>query len=202
MIRTHLHRPLINRLKYFRIWYKFRRDIRIFQKLCGVHHTAESSSAVCIALRSQTAHWGVKIEIFKGTIRRNPFRGEHICHERKDLKKKNFYLLSLKFWLSSVMHTAESNFSNFVIEYLCEIVTEFENTLACLARWVRIMKKSGGRKSRDTVISSNTVCTDLKKSFRNHLTTEIVLQIHIFWLIISMVLCAVFHYLNKNRLKY
>ena len=31
------------------------------------------------------------------------------------------------------MHTAESNFSNFVIEYLGEIVTEFENTLACLS---------------------------------------------------------------------
>ena len=31
------------------------------------------------------------------------------------------------------MHTAESNFSNFVIEYLSEIETEFENTLACLS---------------------------------------------------------------------
>ena len=31
------------------------------------------------------------------------------------------------------MHTAESNFSNFVIEYLSEIETEFKNTLACLS---------------------------------------------------------------------
>ena len=31
------------------------------------------------------------------------------------------------------MHTAESIFSNFVIEYLGEIETEFENTLACLS---------------------------------------------------------------------
>ena len=30
-------------------------------------------------------------------------------------------------------HTAESNFLNFVIEYLSEIETEFENTLACLS---------------------------------------------------------------------
>ena len=30
------------------------------------------------------------------------------------------------------MHTAESNFSNFVIEYLSEIKTEFENILVCL----------------------------------------------------------------------
>ena len=29
------------------------------------------------------------------------------------------------------MHTAESIFSNFVIEYLGEIETEFENTSAC-----------------------------------------------------------------------
>ena len=31
------------------------------------------------------------------------------------------------------MHTAESNFSNFVIKYLREIKTEFENTLTCLS---------------------------------------------------------------------
>ena len=30
------------------------------------------------------------------------------------------------------MHTAESNFSNFVIKYLGEIEIDFENTLACL----------------------------------------------------------------------
>ena len=35
-------------------------------------------------------------------------------------------LLSLKFWLGGVMHTAELNFSNFVIEYYNE--NEFENT--------------------------------------------------------------------------
>ena len=61
-------------------------------KLRSVHPTEESSSAVCIAPRSQTAQSRVNIEIFeslvafKGTIRRNPFRGEHIYHERKDLK--------------------------------------------------------------------------------------------------------------------
>ena len=31
------------------------------------------------------------------------------------------------------MHTAESNFSNFVMEYLGKIETELENTLACLS---------------------------------------------------------------------
>ena len=41
------------------------------------------------------------------------------------------------------MHTAESNFLNFVIEYLSDIKTKFENTLACLSepRQVQIMKK-------------------------------------------------------------
>ena len=34
-------------------------------KLCGVHPSAESSSAVCITPQSQTAHRGVKIKIFR-----------------------------------------------------------------------------------------------------------------------------------------
>ena len=42
-------------------------------------------------------------------------------------------MLNLKFWLRDVMHTAESNFSNFVIEYLSEIENDFENILACLS---------------------------------------------------------------------
>ena len=32
-----------------------------------------------------------------------------------------------------MLHTAESIFSNFVIQYLGEIETEFENTSACLS---------------------------------------------------------------------
>ena len=35
------------------------------------------------------------------------------------------------------MHTVESNFSNFVIKYLSEIETKFENTLACLIVFIR-----------------------------------------------------------------
>ena len=136
MIRTHLG-PLIIRLKYFRIQFQFRRDIQIFKKLCGVHiiprsqtwrcaahhgdklcgvhPTAESDSAVCIipwsqALRFAT-HRGVKLRglqhtleskctprsqnrnlweslvAFKGTIRKNPFRGKLFYHVRQDLKK-------------------------------------------------------------------------------------------------------------------
>ena len=38
------------------------------------------------------------------------------------------------------MHTAESNFSNFVIENLGEIETEFENTLACLSAFRAVFR--------------------------------------------------------------
>ena len=46
-------RPLIYRLKYFQILFQLRRDIQIFKKFRSVHHTAESSSAVCIPPLSQ-----------------------------------------------------------------------------------------------------------------------------------------------------
>ena len=93
-------------------------EIKISQKApqWDVHRGLESSSAMCITTQSQTVHRRVKIK----TFRRNPFRGEKIYHERKDLKKC-FDLLSLKFWLRGVLHTAESNFLNFVIKYLGEI---------------------------------------------------------------------------------
>ena len=57
------------------------------------------------------------------------------------------------------MHTAESNFSNFVIEYLGKIETEFKNILACLSR-AQMGSNHGinrGRKSRDTL----PLCMDL-----------------------------------------
>ena len=37
--------PLINSLKYLLFQFRFRRDIQIFKKLSGLHHTAESDSA-------------------------------------------------------------------------------------------------------------------------------------------------------------
>ena len=140
MIRTHLG-PVINRLKYFWIRFRFRRDIRILKsstvcippqsqtlqcasprwvRLRGVHPTVESSSTMCITpwsqaqrcashrwvklcgvhhtvesnctLRSQNRNLCESLIPFKGTIRRNSFKGEHIQHERKDLKNK--------FWLA------------------------------------------------------------------------------------------------------
>ena len=85
---------------------------------------------------------------FKGTIRKNPFRGEHY-HEKRDLKYKKYQqFLTLR--CHAHRGLAESNFSNFVFEYLGEIETEFANTLSCLS-WVRIMEKNRGGKSRDTL---------------------------------------------------
>ena len=46
-------RPLIDRVKYFQIRNRFRRDIQIFNKLRSVYPTAESDSVVYIIPRSQ-----------------------------------------------------------------------------------------------------------------------------------------------------
>ena len=96
-------------------------------KLCGMHHTAESNCTP----RIQNRNLCESLVAFKGTIRRNPVRG-HLSWKKK-FEEKNFDLLSLKFWLSGVMHTAGSNFLNFVIEYLGKIEIELENTSACLS---------------------------------------------------------------------
>ena len=38
--------------------------LNFYKKLCGVMHTTESSSSMCILPRSQNAHCRVKIKIF------------------------------------------------------------------------------------------------------------------------------------------
>ena len=111
-------------------------------------HTGESNCT----LRSQNRNLCESLDAFKGTNRRNPFRDEHIYHERKDLKK--FFLFAKPKILSPWCHAHyEIEFSNFVIKYLGKIETEFENTLACLSKaqvgWNH--GKNRGRKSRDTL---------------------------------------------------
>ena len=90
-------------------------------KLRRVHHTAESKCT----LLSQNRNLYESLGAVKRTIRRNPFRGEQFYHVRKDLKKKKILFAKTKIFTLRVMHTAESNFSNFVIKYLGEIETEF-----------------------------------------------------------------------------
>ena len=89
-------RPLKNRLKYFEIWFRFHRDIQIFKKLRGVHHTMMSSSTVCIIPRSQT--------LLCASYREVKLPGVHPTHEVK---------------LRSVMHTAESGDQKFFKTLRC-----------------------------------------------------------------------------------
>ena len=79
--------------------------------LCRVHHTAESSSAVCIPPRSQTAHHRARIKIFESLwLLLKGQSGEII--------------LGVNIIITKEKRTGESKFSNFVIEYLSEIETE------------------------------------------------------------------------------
>ena len=93
-------------------------------RLHCVHPSAESSSAVCIPLRSQAprcaSHCRVRKIIY---IKNSAPRWEHNYHERKDLK--NFFLFAQlkrrnefknmntdifkEVWLRSEMHTLESD---------------------------------------------------------------------------------------------
>ena len=57
---------------------------QISQKLCDVHHTAESNCT----MRSQNGKIFWSLVAFKGTIIRNSFTGKHIYHERRDFKYK------------------------------------------------------------------------------------------------------------------
>ena len=58
-------------------------------KLRSVHHTAYSNSTP----RSQNQYFCESLVAFKGTIRRNPFRGKHIYHDRKDFKKNFIFAM-------------------------------------------------------------------------------------------------------------
>ena len=51
-------------------------------KLRSVHHIAESKCT----LRSQKQKFCWSLVALKGTNRRNPFRSEHLYHERKELR--------------------------------------------------------------------------------------------------------------------
>ena len=116
-----------------------------------MHLTAECDSAVCTILLSQTPHWLCCVHptaesnctpksqnrklclLLKRQSEVNPIIGDHSCHGGKDLKYKKGCSLSLKFWLPGLMHTAESEFSNFMIKYLDKIGIKLENILAWLS---------------------------------------------------------------------
>ena len=131
-------------------------------KLRGVHPSAESSSAVCIPLRSQAprcaSHCRVrKIIYIKNSAvcilpRSHAPRWEHIYHERKDLKifflfaqlkRRNEFKnmntdIFKEVWLRSEMHTLESDST------VCIIPQSQASQCAshCRVKWqVKFLKK-------------------------------------------------------------
>ena len=87
-------------------------------KLRGVHPTLESSFAVCITPRSQTANCGVKIKIFaslwlvlQGQTGEIPL-GVNTYYMKERFEEHFYDLLRLKFWLRGVHHIFWSLWSN------------------------------------------------------------------------------------------
>ena len=121
-----------------------------------MHHSPETISARCITPQRQNAQQGVKIKLFaclwlllKWQSARSPFRSEHIYYERTDLKYKYWYTKNIFWTPRCATHCRD----NFVIEYLGEMETEFENTFTCLseAQMGSNHEKNWGPKSRDTL---------------------------------------------------
>ena len=76
---------LINSLKYiFEFGFDFAAifDHKVISAVCNIPRTRR-----CTADRKSNS-WLVCGWFLRDNFRRNPFRGEHICHERKDLKYK------------------------------------------------------------------------------------------------------------------
>ena len=106
-----------------------------------MHHTAESDSGVCITLLSQSGHREIKIEsivglwlLLKEHFDKILFFVNTAIMGEETLSIKCGDSLSLTFWLSGVMHTVESESSNFMIENLRKKII----FLACLSKqkWV------------------------------------------------------------------
>ena len=99
--------PLINSQKYFLIRFRFRPDFRSKRYFRGVYHKAEIN---CTSLKqNQILH--LSMVAVKETIRRYPFRGEHIYHITSITSKRfevyNVDLLRNFFDLSDLLLTAE-----------------------------------------------------------------------------------------------
>ena len=146
----------------------WRQELQIRKNLHGVQHTAEMISEVCISPLSQSQwcgsyrrdnrrgvhhtaetnctlqrqNWNLYLALvaFKGIIRGNPLRDEHIYHERKDLKNK-MCLLRKICGRTLCLNTSANSKPNSKILLTC-----YQGP-----RRVQIMKKNGGKKSRDTL---------------------------------------------------
>ena len=143
-----------------------------------MHHTAESSSTVCIIPQSKAplcaSHRGVKmhtaeskctprsqnrnlwkfLDAFKGTIRRNPFRGEHIYIIKEKIWRNIFLFAKTKILTPRCASHRGVEFFE-----LCDRISRRNQN------WIRkyfslfirgpdgfeSWKKTGGRKSCDTL---------------------------------------------------
>ena len=112
--------PLINRLKYFQIRFRFRRDIQILKKLRIVHPTVESDSAVCvytvesdstvcITLRSQAPRCASHPRVKWWTVLKK-LRGVHLTAESSFAECIISQSASYReVWIHGVHHTEESD---------------------------------------------------------------------------------------------
>ena len=117
------------------------------ENLHGVHPTRSQFSAVCITQRNQSPQCVSKmlLDAFKGTIRRNPFRGEHIHHERKALKHKK-WVYSTKSKILTLLcyaHCRGNIFEhgNQISQRNQNRIRKYVSLFYQVPGWVRIMKK-------------------------------------------------------------
>ena len=125
--------------------------------VCNVHPTRSQFSAVCFTQRNPSPQCVSKmlLDAFKGTIRRNPFRGEHIHHERKALKHKK-WVYSTKSKILTLLcyaHCGGNIFEhgNQISQRNQNRIRKYVSLFYQVPWWVRIMK-NGGKKSCDTLL--------------------------------------------------
>ena len=174
--------------------------IKISQKAtpCTIHPTAKSSSAVCIAPQSQgpqcASHCVVKLHTaesklkslwfsgcFKGTFRRNPFRGIHFYHERKDLKKFFWFAECVtRFSTSTFFHDSNpsgpliNRLKYFRIWFRKDIWSQSSKNLTPRCAWHREVKTLG--------IANQIVVFQIFSFMINVFT--------LYWLINLVILCS------------
>ena len=129
---------------------------QISQKLCGVHHTRESSSAMCMTKRSQTAHGGVRIKIFESLwLLLKEQSGEIFLGVNTFIMKDKIWRQFFDFWFDSAVSCTPWNqifwtlWSN--ISMKSKLNSKILDSVYQGHRWVWIMEKNGGQKSRDTL---------------------------------------------------
>ena len=137
--------------------------------LCGVLHTAKIVSAVCCTPPRLTQRWDAHGADFFETSRCATHCGDRLCCLLHPAEIDSAECNIKRRWSP---WCAAHRGDNFVIEYLEEIETEFENTWACLsgAPGSNHEKKTGGRKSRNTpfegaVLREFNSCKKLKHVF-------------------------------------